>query len=942
MNSIRTRRPVTLLATAITAVLMGAPAFAQDATVQATPTTTAQALDAPAQDATPVASPQTPAEPGNAKDLDAVKVVGLRASLQSAQSIKRDATQIIDSVVAEDLGKLPDVTASASLARVTGVQVTRAAGEAADVQVRGLPNLTTTYNGRELFTAENRSVALQDFPAGGVAGLDVYKSSTAELVEGGIAGLIDVRSRRPFDFEGRELSGSMNYAYFDQADKGDLNGNFLFSDRWDTDVGEMGFLINAAWNRLRFLDSTRENSLVMGVAQPNQTDEPGFRYPDGIGTFYGQGMRTRPSVNSAFQWKPNESWEINADFLYQGFRSHDDDSYMFVPLYTGDTQFSNVVTAPGESGPQAQSLTASGGLRPEGYQASTNASTNTYQIGLGAVYHEGGVRWSTDLAATNSKFKLKQANIDYAFASAPVVDVNYAVPGSDGGGSYSFQNFDLTDPNNFIFRGLYDRNYEASGKDFQARTDFEFTPESGVITAYQAGLRYTDRDAERKSGDRYGYVEGAGLSYLDLPVTLSTTGGGFEGDSHAPPTRWVAPTRDSIRDNVYALRQLTDSLLGPDNHDFDDYGLPAFNPLNTFNANEKASTGYAQVKYAFDTAIPIDGAVGMRVVRTKTQVDGTSRDDATATYSPISSSTRYTDYLPNASIRFRVTDTFQIRAAATKTRTRPNFDQLNPSTIVNSPQGACNTDPDSVNCFRTASSGNPNLSPLESENYDLSFEYYFSPTGSATLAFFRRDVKGFIANVTTDQADAEYGTLRLTQPENGGEGKLQGAEFAFTSFLDFDALPEWARAFGVQANYTYIDGGAEQGPTVASSIPGEPRIPGVSKNSYNLVLLYEKPEFSARLAYNWRSKWVQEYSQVYDAALGANGPFFPLVQDDRGTLDMSLNYTPIPAVTFAFDVSNILGDPITNSRTYNVQGDAYARQIKYLETVYSLGVRFRF
>jgi iron complex outermembrane receptor protein len=104
----------------------------------------------------------------------------------------------------------------------------------------------------------------------------------------------------------------------------------------------------------------------------------------------------------------------------------------------------------------------------------------------------------------------------------------------------------------------------------------------------------------------------------------------------------------------------------------------------------------------------------------------------------------------------------------------------------------------------------------------------------------------------------------------------------------------------------------------------------------------EKPEFSARLAYNWRSKWVQEYAQVYDAALGANGPFFPLVQDDRGTLDMSLNYTPVPAVTFAFDVSNILGDPITNARTYNVQGDACARQIKYLETVYSLGVRFRF
>ncbi|HBK46604.1 MAG TPA: TonB-dependent receptor, partial [Xanthomonadaceae bacterium] len=848
---------------------------------------------------------------------------------------------IVDSIVAEDLGKLPDITASASLARVTGVQVTRAAGEAADVQVRGLPNLTTTYNGREIFTAENRSVALQDFPAGGVAGLDVYKSGTAEMIEGGIAGLINVRSRRPFDFEGRELSGSANYVYMDQADKGDLNGNFLFSDRWDSGAGEMGFLVNAAWNRLRFLDSTRENSLVMGVAQADQTDQPGFRYPDGVGTFYGQGMRTRPSLNAAFQWRPNENWEINADFLYQGFRSRDHDSYMFVPLYAADTQFSDVTVTPGAQAPQAQGFTATGGLRPEGYQAATNAKTDTYQVGLGAVYRNEGVRWSADLAATDTTYELRQNNIDWAFASTPVRDVAFNTPG-DGGPTYGFRDFDLYDPQNYLFRGLFDRNYEASGNDVQARTDFEFTPESGPITRYQAGLRYTDRDAERHNGQRYGYVEDAGLTYLDLPVGLGTTGGGFEGSRHAPPRSWLSPTRDSIRRNADALRQLTDSLLPADNTDFDAPGDPAYSDLETFTANEKASTAYAQVKYAFDTAVPIDGALGMRAVRTETQVTGTSRDVETSTFTPITSRSRYTDYLPNASVRFRLTDTFQIRAAATKTRTRPNFDQLNPSTVINPPEGACNTDPNGSNCFRSATGGNPALSPLESKNYDLSFEYYFSPSGSATLALFRRDVQGFIANVTTDQPDPLYGSLRLTRPENGGEGRLQGVEAAFTSFLDFDALPEWAHAFGVQANYTYVDAGAEQGPTVAASIPGKPRVPGVSKNSYNLVLMYEKPVFSARLAYNWRSKWVQEYSQVYDPALGAPGPFMPLVQDDRGTLDLSLNYTPIPSLTFAFDVSNILGDPITNSRTYNVEGDSYTRQVKYLETLYSLGVRFRF
>ena len=925
----------TLLASAI-AVALVSPAIAQD-TQAVTPTTPEQSTQA-----TPAAQPAQATTPAaNATQMDTVQVLGMRESLQSAQSIKRDSEQIIDSVVAQDIGKLPDITASASLARVTGVQVTRAAGEAADVQVRGLPNLTTTYNGRELFTAENRSVALQDFPAGGVSGLDVYKSSTAELVEGGIAGLINVRSRRPFDFEGREISGSLNTVYLDQADKGDLNGNFLFSNRWDTSVGEMGFLVNAAWNRLRFLDSTRENSLVMGVAQPEQTDQPGFRYPDGVGTFYGQGRRTRPSLNAAFQWKPNEHWEINADFLYQAFRSRDNDSYMFVPLYSADMQMTDVDLVDGNQAPQARGFTATGGLRPEGFQASVDAKTDTYQFGLGAVYQNEGVRWSSDIAFTDSEYSLTQNNIDWAFASTPVRDVSFEST-SDGGPSYSFRDFNLFDPANYVFRGFFDRNYVAGGNDFQARTDFEFTPESGFITKYQAGVRYTDRDAERRNGERYGYVESAGLTYLDLPVGLTTTGGGFEGSSGGPPRKWISATRNSIRRNADQLRQITDSLLPADNTDFDTLGDPAYNDLQTFTANEKASTAYAQVRYAFDTAIPIDGSLGIRAVQTETQVNGTSRDETTNTFTPVSSRNKYTDYLPNASIRFRVSDEFQIRAAATKTRTRPNFDQLNPSTIINPQQGACNTDPTSINCFQSANSGNPNLSPLESDNYDLSFEYYFSRSGSASVALFRRDVQGFIANVTTDQPDPIYGTLRLTRPENGGKGSMEGAEIAFTSFLDLDTLPPWARNFGVQANYTYIDAGAEQGPTVAATIPGEPRIPGVSKNSYNLVLMYEQPVFSARLAYNWRSKWVQEYLQINDPALGGPGPFLPLVQDERGTLDLSLNYTPIPSMTIALDVNNILGDPITNSRTYNVEGDTYTRQVKYLETLYSLGVRFRF
>jgi hypothetical protein len=580
---------VSLLAAAIAgalAVLAASPAYAQ---AVPEPQDTEQLQ--------PAAQASEPAADEEATELDAVVVTGLRSSLQSAQTIKQNSEQIVDSIVAEDIGKLPDITASASLARVPGVQVTRASGEAADVQVRGLPNLTTTYNGRELFTAENRSVALQDFPAGGVAALDVYKSSTAELVEPGIAGLINVRSRRPFDFDGFEISGSANMIYADQADTPDVNGNFLISNRWQTGIGEMGLLVNGAWNEIRFLDSTREESLVMGVAQPGQTDQPGFRFPDAVATYYGSGRRTRPSLNAAFQWKPNDRWEINADMLFQGFRSRDANSFMFVPLFTGDTQFSDVVTEPGASGDQAQSFTATGGLRPDGFESAVDARTNTYQVGLGAVYRNGGVRWSGDIAATDSTFELHEANIDFAFASTPVRDVQFDAPGGDGGPTFSFRDFDLRDPNNFVFRGLFDRNYRAEGSDVQARTDFEFAPESGFITAYQAGLRATDRDASRRAGQRYAFWEPNGLRYTDLPVALAYTGGGFEGDDHAPPRYWIAPNRNSIRWNLDELRAIVGFPAGD----------PEFADADTFEANERAYTAYGQIKYAFDAgSVPID------------------------------------------------------------------------------------------------------------------------------------------------------------------------------------------------------------------------------------------------------------------------------------------------------------------------------------------------
>lgn len=186
-------------------------------------------------------------------------------------------------------------------------------------------------------------------------------------------------------------------------------------------------------------------------------------------------------------------------------------------------------------------------------------------------------------------------------------------------------------------------------------------------------------------------------------------------------------------------------------------------------------------------------------------------------------------------------------------------------------------------------------------------------------------------------ADRSAPGLRIDRPVNLGQTRLQGAEVTFTSFLDIDGLPEWMKGFGLQANGTYIDAKGDLQPNFAATLNNEQQeFPGVSKWTYNLVALYEKPQFSARLAYNYRSKFVTNYTlETFDPIAHA------IKEKGRSQLDFSTSVTPVPNITIAFDIVNLLGNPLQRERAYDT-GDVYARQILYLERSYSLGVRFRF
>ncbi len=264
-----------------------------------------------------------------------------------------------------------------------------------------------------------------------------------------------------------------------------------------------------------------------------------------------------------------------------------------------------------------------------------------------------------------------------------------------------------------------------------------------------------------------------------------------------------------------------------------------------------------------------------------------------------------------------------LRFAAAKAVVRPDFAQLQPNYTISPTNGygaigSCSsTIPDGLqgNCvFRyTANAGNPDLKPTRSTQYDLAYEWYFAPTGSLTATVFYKDIYNFITNGSENVNFTNNGVTRVVQviqPYNAGHGKIKGFEVAYQQYYDF--LPGLLKGFGVQANFTYVDSkgtrNAASNPYDATQVGNirnngeELPLEGLSKKSYNLAALYDLGKVSARLAYNWRERYL-----LTTTAANIN---IPAWYDDYGQLDGSVFYTINDKLKVGFQAVNL-----TNTKT---------------------------
>ncbi len=231
-------------ALAVCSIMAAAPAYAQAQAQTKEPATPGVALAA----AQAASGTDTQTAPGGS-----IIVTGIRQSLRNAQQIKRNSDTVVDSITAQDIGALPDRSVTEALARVPGVAMNRFAGandpdhfsaEGSGIVIRGLTFVRSEFNGRDTFSTGvyGQAINFQDVPAELLGGVDVYKETTADRIEGGLSGTVDMRLRLPFDNKGLHIGFDAEANYGDLRKKWSPVGSLLVSDNWDTGMGRIGLL----------------------------------------------------------------------------------------------------------------------------------------------------------------------------------------------------------------------------------------------------------------------------------------------------------------------------------------------------------------------------------------------------------------------------------------------------------------------------------------------------------------------------------------------------------------------------------------------------------------------------------------------------------------------------------------------------------------------------
>ena len=922
-------------------------------------------------------------ETSKGKELEEVIVTGIRASLASAQAIKQEAEQLVDSITAEDIGRFPDANIAESLQRISGIQIQRNLGEGSVVAIRGLSQVRTELNGHDIFTA-NGGVGLSFDEVGPdlLSRVDVYKNPSAEMIEGSLGGTIDLRTRKPFDADGRVISVTPSVTYYDLAEETGEGLSGVFSDRWTTGVGEVGLLLNASYQTSAFrqdLDQIEpyiwhgpnadpdgapvQSSLVPGYETQN------IRVPKGGGFNVAGGDRTRRGYSAVLQWRPNDRVEAYAQVLAAKYLFHD----------TGVAYFaSDDAAAPTGAFTVDDGVATSGALASPGglsvtYGAERDTLTTDYNTGftwsftdnarlvmdyqhIDAYVHQDSMNlYITPYTTRTGVAGLFTADYEYRF------DTRGKYPTQVASDPTYFGN-----PENYGYTAIQPtrlRN-DADGDSIRGDLIWDFD-EGSFLDSVSGGVRYSKKTAINRESNLNNWTSigntcanwstaDACYKVSDFPQFVeynpgqnTLLRGAARHSVFGPVLQWRLDQAQNPEQAFAAVRAISGQTVN-----FGDLNNPS--QSTTSNVDETDSAIYLRASFASSIMdMAWDGNIGVRYVRTEESGRGfevlsyrTGVGSEASVTEPFEGGRDYDKVLPSLNLRLHITPSLQARFAFSKNIFRPTFTQLNPSYTLSPTYNASEIIPTTVNPsapydpvtnpYQGSGTvyGNPDLKPERVTSFDAALEWYFSRNGFAFITLFDKDLKDIIDSRPFQRTEEIAGVgvvqFNVNAVTNVTEGYVRGFEIGGQTFFDF--LPGAFSGLGVAANFTRADSDAG---TVASGAIGAQtqfKVPliNLSRNSYNLMALYDYGGWNVRVAYNWRDKYLN--------AIDENGAeSLPIYFKAYGVVDASITRDFTERFSVTLD-----GQNLNDAVNYSYQGEErFLRNYQINDRRFSLRFRWR-
>lgn len=797
--------------------------------------------------------------------IETVVITGERQAERIALQTKKVSDNFIDALSANDVGKLPDQNVAEAVRRMPGISVANDQGEGRYVIIRGVsPDLANvTINGVTAPAPEpdGRQVKLDDIPSSLISSLQVIKTLTPDLDANAIAGAVNINTLSAFDRPDPFAYGRVSMGHYQLNDKTPYDGD-LTVGRVFGEGDQYGLVLSGNYSRR---DIESEN---FGSGGPDWNSYNGYSVPSTFQIRDYNLVRKRSGVVANFDWHVNETTKLFLRTTYSTYSDEETRDRFTVTLPTSASSYSKQTDDTGSfTGGTANRYVRS---RTESDHTLDTSFGGSTLLGPGELTVEGGYAHAVKTDPRRNEYIFKASKITGTY---DLSDFLYMVtPSSTAYNASSFAINKIQLGHRKAVEDLYQAHTDyliplalLGDEDDSIKIGFKYTgrqktndettitlkPTSSTMTlanVVTSSGKATIYDGRYTFGPRVSY-DAAKAYVLAAHGTLdcdSSTAGGFKCD-----------TATSISDSVAADYDISEDII--------------------------AGYAMATLKFGGLTLIP-----GVRVEATNGTYKGKSYTSA-STFDEgfdLVSKRSYTDVFPGLNARYDVSDALALRAAVTTAIGRPNYQDLAPYIVVDT------STPE-------VTEGNADLKALHATNLDGAIEYYLPHQGLISFDAFYKHIKNPIytqslTGVTGTFAGQSLTAATVTKPLNADEAELRG--FELVAQMQFDFLPSPLDGFGVNTSFTYVDSAAKG----LTDRDGHLPMFDQSKNVASLQLLYEKYGFAARLAYSYRSKFLdtvgsEKMTDVYEEA--------------HGQLDARLSYQLTEVTNIFLEGANLTDAP---------------------------------